>query len=86
MVNGFLLNDPSDVESFTIGDNRTYMSGRLTTSLMRQDASGDEDTNSQPLRPHTGLNDLPNPIKIFQSGRVQKLHVLFATSSDADPS
>lgn len=59
MVNRFLLVDSSEFPPERTG--RTYMSSGFTASLVRQDTSSDKNANGQALRPHTGLNDLPEP-------------------------
>lgn len=59
VVNRSLFVDSLKPESASTGDDGTYMSSGFIASLMRQDTSNDEDANSQSLRPHTSLNNLP---------------------------
>ena len=89
VVNGSLSTDSSGLGSISTGDGGTYMSSGFTTSLVCQDTSSDEDADGQSLCPHTGLNNLPQPTnqsEPSEGGKGPRLHVLFATSSDAYPS
>ena len=53
------------------------MGSSLGTSPVGEDTSTNKNPNGQPLRPHTGLNNLQTPIKISRREKMQVLaHLL----------
>jgi len=86
MVNGSLLGGSSELRSVFTRVDGTHMSDGFTASLVRQDTSSDEDSNGQSLRPHTGLDNLPNPISLSRSSQYSRFCLPFVKVSGAYPS